>query len=198
MKRYKLLKDTPVLKAGTIFKEHISDFDNSKELVRITPESGAIVPMWTIKDIENFDEWFEEIPEEYKRWRAEKYEEYWFVDDYGAIVKEVDARTYSDDCRYKTGNCFRTKEEVEAYRDYLIALQIIKDDAKGFEPDWKDLAQRKYWGKYDHVNEKLYWDYGVYVQFQGAVYFASEEDIEESFKNHRKEWLTVLGVKENE
>ena len=63
MKRYKLLKDTPTIKAGTIFEEVVSDFDGAKELARITPVRAKTNPQWTIRDIDNFDEWFEEVKE---------------------------------------------------------------------------------------------------------------------------------------
>ena len=61
--KYKLLKDTPTIKAGTIFEEVASDFNQWKELVRITPIGAKTSPQFTIQDIDNFDEWFEEIKE---------------------------------------------------------------------------------------------------------------------------------------
>ena len=64
MRKWKLRKDTPTIKAGTIFEERISDFDELKELVRITPVGTKTVPQWTIQDINNFNEWFEEIEDE--------------------------------------------------------------------------------------------------------------------------------------
>lgn len=70
MKKYKLLKDTPTIKAGTVFEEVVGDFDGLKALTRITPVGAKTSPQFTIKDIDNFDEWFEEILE-CERWRAE-------------------------------------------------------------------------------------------------------------------------------
>ena len=64
MKRYRLLKDTPTIKAGTIFEEVVSDYDGAKELARITPVGAKTNPQWTIRDIDNFDEWFKEVQEE--------------------------------------------------------------------------------------------------------------------------------------
>ncbi|MBB1531378.1 hypothetical protein HG463_001735 [Candidatus Saccharibacteria bacterium] len=63
MKKYKLLKDTPTIKAGTVFEEVVGDFDGLKALTRITPVGAKTSPQFTIKDIDNFDEWFEEISE---------------------------------------------------------------------------------------------------------------------------------------
>lgn len=34
MRLYKLLKDTPTIKAGTTFREVVSDFDGARELAR--------------------------------------------------------------------------------------------------------------------------------------------------------------------
>lgn len=61
MRLYKLLKDTPTIKAGTIFREVVSDYDGARELARITPIGAKTSPQFTIQDIDNFDEWFEEI-----------------------------------------------------------------------------------------------------------------------------------------
>ena len=63
MRLYKLLKDTPTIKAGTIFREVVSDYDGARELARITPIGAKTSPQFTIQDIDNFDEWFEEIKE---------------------------------------------------------------------------------------------------------------------------------------
>lgn len=57
MRFYKLLKDTPTIKAGTMFREVVSDFDGARELVRVTPISAKTNPQWTIQDVDNFDEW---------------------------------------------------------------------------------------------------------------------------------------------
>ena len=63
MRLYKLLKDTPTIKAGTMSREVVSDYDGARELARVTPIGAKTNPQWTIQDINNFDEWFEEIQE---------------------------------------------------------------------------------------------------------------------------------------
>ena len=52
-KNYRLLKDLPFAKAGEIFESRI--LDDGKEYLFW----GEI----TIKEMKNFDEWFEEMPE---------------------------------------------------------------------------------------------------------------------------------------
>lgn len=61
MRLYKLLKDTPTIKAGTMFREVVSDFDRARELVRVTPISAKTNPQWTIQDVDNFDGWPEPV-----------------------------------------------------------------------------------------------------------------------------------------
>ena len=56
----------------------VSDFDGAKELVRITPIGAKTNPQWTIRDIDNFDEWFEEIqePTDSIHWKPKDGDEY--------------------------------------------------------------------------------------------------------------------------
>ena len=129
MKRYKLKKDTITVKAGTIFEEDDSDYD--KKLVQVTPDWCLIRPEVMIRDIINFDDWFEEIPEEHKRWRAKRGGKYWFLDDCGVILSNEEWGDDTDDFRYSIGNYFKTEAEAEAYKKYLLARQILLDDAEG-------------------------------------------------------------------
>ena len=62
MKYYKLLKDTLTVKAGSIFEEE-ETFDDEKRLVQVTKDGCQLSPSVAVRDINNFDEWFEEIPE---------------------------------------------------------------------------------------------------------------------------------------
>ena len=80
MKRYKLLKNTPTIKAGTIFEEVVSDFDGVKELARITPIGAKTNPQWTIRDINNFGEWFEKVeePTDSIHWKPKNGEKIWY------------------------------------------------------------------------------------------------------------------------
>ena len=61
MRLYKLLKDTPTIKVGAIFREVVGDYDGVRGLVQAAPSSADINPPWAIQNINNFDEWFEEI-----------------------------------------------------------------------------------------------------------------------------------------
>ncbi len=96
----------------------------------------------------------------------------------------------------ETGSLYLTEEEARRDIDREKAKEILRRDAKGFEPDWKRADQIKWFAEYNHVDDDLetFWD--DMEQHIGTVYFATEEDLKESFKKHPKEWLTVLEVEE--
>ena len=132
-------------------------------------------------------------PTEYKRWRSENDGVYYYMDDCGKCDSAYEGYGSIDDYRYNTGNYFKTEKEAEQHKAYLLALQTIKDDAEGFVPDWRS---DKYHGYYNHEANELNIGWSLAFQYQGVVYFKSEEAIKASQKEHRKEWLTVLGVEQ--
>ncbi len=131
-------------------------------------------------------------PTEYKRWRAYS-DLYYYIRDCGDFDHIYECHDRIDDYRYNTGNYFETEKEAEQHKAYLLALQTIKDDAEGWIPDWRS---DKYHGYYDHEANELNIGWSLAFQYQGVVYFKSEEAIKASQKEHRKEWLTVLGVEQ--
>lgn len=193
MKRYRLLKDTPTIKAGTIFEEVVSDFDKLKELVRITPIGTKTVPQWTIQDINNFNEWFEEIEE--MEWRPKMYQEYWYVTNYGTTSNTHWHDEGVDHDRYNIGNCYRTKEDCEYAQRVQIAQTKIKRSSD-FVPDWNDKKQEKWCVVYDYQKKRL----GAYVFFcidQGAIVsYETVEDAEQAIEDLEPEYLLHFGVEE--
>lgn len=186
MYRYILKKDLPTFKAGDRF------YLGADRGLYLEPKDGrpenAIMAYnhQTLYQFPNIlKDWFEEIKGRF------------YLADDGEIIKyNEDEDPYCLNYRKSIGNDFETEEEAQKHRDYLIALQTIKGDAKGFVPDWKDKDQLKYYGLYDHSDDSFDWWFSNLSKNQGAIYFKTKEDIEESFKKHRKEWLTVLGVEE--
>ena len=181
MKRYKLLKDLPFAKAGVIFKEWTGERDGTPEKTLVN-ENNITTNLW-VKDMENFDEWFEE---------AEELKKYYYIGSMGHVENtEYKGWELSVRLRKMMGNYFETYEETERHIDYLLAKEVIKQDAKGFKPDWKDKTQAKYFGCWDSLMERKRFDY-EYTFKNSEIYFQSEEDIEESFKKHPEEWKTYL------
>lgn len=188
MKRYKLLKDTPTLKAGTIFEEVVGDFDGLRALTRITPVGAKTSPHFTIKDIDNFDEWFEEIPEKHERWRGGRGDSYYFIDDEGAIRHEIDTNDGMDNYRYNIGNYFKTEAEAESYKKYLTARQVLLDDAEG----GKCIEYGKNWhAYYDTITKTYHPVHSISYFYPGIIYFRTEEALEKSLKEHEEQWKIV-------
>ena len=178
MKRYKLLKDLPFAKAGETFGLHRGGIKDCITLFKGDED------VYTIKVGENvsemFNEWFEEI------------REYFYIDSKGDI--EYSKNEWNEDVvedHKLIGNYFETKEEAEKYLKYLKAKVIIKQDTKGFKPDWKDIAEDKYYGFWDSSAKKLDW-IRISILQDDRIYFETRNDIKESFKKHPKEWKVYL------
>lgn len=194
MKKYKLLKDLPFAKAGDIFKGELEygttvlfpeDYENYKH--KLSSDE-----FW------DFDEWFEEVKEIKKIDLAEHF--FIILGGRVDIIKFINY-TYSDETEQEyikkkeecksVGNCFETREEAEKYLEYLKAKAIIKQDTKGFTPDWHNVYELKFYGYYDTEDDALS-EAWVHTVKRSIIYFKSVEDIKESFKNHPDEWKTYL------
>lgn len=178
MKRYELLKDLPFAKAGETFGLHRGRIKDCITLFKGNEE------VYTIKVGENvsemFDEWFEEV------------REYFYIDSNGDI--EYSKNEWNEEFveHHKLiGNYFETREKAEKYLEYLKAKVIIKQDTKGFKPDWKDIAEDKYYGFWDASAKKLDW-IRVSILQDDRIYFETKNDIKESFEKHPEEWKTYL------
>lgn len=175
MKRYRLLKDLPYVKAGEemeMWSDGTIAFTNHPDL-----------PRFNKKDVQMFPLWFEEI-------KATPSEYYYITDD-GNVDFVVEEEPNLSRRRKAIGNIFETEEEAKKYLECLKAKAIIKQDTKGFKPNWQNINETKYFGFWDLDEDKL--DYLPRNIFKEAsIYFKSREDIEESFKKHPDEWKTYL------
>ena len=187
MKRYKLLKDTPTLKAGTIFEERESP-DEYKELGQVVADGCLTRPWLTVSEINNFDEWFEEIPEKHERWRGGRGDSYYFIDDEGAIRHEIDTNDDMDNYRYNAGIYGRTEQELKVKLEYDIARQVLLDDAEG----GKCIEYGKNWhAYYDTITKTYHPVHSISYFYPGIIYFRTEEALEKSLKEHEEQWKTV-------
>lgn len=187
MIKYRLKKNLPCAKAGEIFRE---DFDENNIVYLYQESYGIKQHKICLEDIDNFDEWFEEDVKIY------------FTIDFFrkeiAKVSEKEIMGYAIDNVKSLGLSFETKEEAEKYLEYLKAQEIIRRDAKGFKPNWNDNSEIKYFG-YLHFEKIEFGSIAKKNKFgrermnkTTTIYFKSEKDIKESFKNHPKEWKTYL------
>lgn len=197
--KYKLLKDTPTIKAGTIFEEVTSDFDGLKELTRITPIGAKTSPQFTIQDIDNFDEWFEEIkePVDSIHWNPGHGDEYFWIDECGSIFPGTFYRdSLYDQQRLTFGNVYRTEKEAEKASERRLA-EVKLRRTSNFKPDFESDGGG--WAVYyDYRCETLdvcgfdYYDAGEVVRYK------TREDAEKSIEKNERDWKIYLGVKERE
>ncbi len=178
-KKYRLLKDLPFAKAGDKMEMW------SDGTIAFTDHPNF--PRFNKKEVRMFPLWFEEIKEP---------EQIYYVDNLGGYVSKIDKNqldifpTLIANLK-SIGNYFETEEEAKKYLEYLKAKTIIKQDAKGFKPDWEYGVQKKYYGYWDFYHKKFGSSYALFNK-NSEIYFKSEEDIKESFEKHPKEWKTYL------
>ena len=194
MKKYKLVKDLPAFKAGTECY-----IEEAGHMVPCRGISYTIVHKDQLEKNPNIlTDWFEEI-EEPTRWKPENGETYYRVGSDGRIYDDTwdDSLSITDSERFDIGNCFQTEEEAERAAEYLKALATVRGDAtskftKG-NRNWyvyygTDMNSLRPWF---NINDNRN---GIF----GLPYFATREDAQRSIETHKKEWMTIFGVKEEE
>lgn len=194
MKKYKLLKDLPYAEAGEIFQQGYDENDKDNVYLFQGALGVKYIKIW-LDYIDDFNEWFEEVKE------LELPKEFFYV--LINKIASVNYLTYSFDEETRqeyrnivekhksVDNYFETEEEAEKYLEYLKAKAIIKQDTKGFKPDWSDDEQPKHYG-YCHAESKRLWRDVEHTEKGSTIYFKSVKDIEESLDSHPEEWKVYL------
>lgn len=190
MKKYKLLKDLPCAEAGEIFQQGYDENDKDNVYLFQGALGAKYIKIW-LDYIDDFDEWFEEIEEP---------EEYFIINFLHLRITKISTDFFAEwtiENLKSLGLLFKTEEEAEEYLEYLKAKTVIKQDTKGFKPNWNDTKQIKYSCSYD---EDRFTGYGCVkpvieetsTKMGALIYFKSKEDIEESLKKHPEEWRKYL------
>lgn len=185
MKYYKLKKDIPMFKAGDLF------YINSDQGCLV--QKDTLILAYAKRTLDKFPniltDWFEEIEEsENKRWRAKKFETYWFINGYGEIEYDDEYGLNTNDNLYAIGNYFKTAKEADDYRKYLIARQVLLDDAEG----GKFIKGGKNWHDfYDTIAKTHIGMSGMSYYFSGAICFKDEESLLKSLEEHEEQWEIV-------
>lgn len=195
---YKLLRDTPTIKAGTMFREVVSDYDGARELARITPIGAKTSPQFTIQDIDNFDEWFEEIeePTDSVHWKPKIAERYFYINEYGDVEWEVWNDDDLDNRLLAMGLVYRTEEECEKAKERRLA-KVRLEQTSNFEPDPNNSEVGWIIG-YNCRAKRLIVERFVYSYYGETIHYKTAEDARKSIKENERDWLTYFGVKEEE
>ena len=192
MKRYKLKKDTPAFKTGT--ECYIEEAGN---MVPCRGISYTIVHKDQLeKDPNILTDWFEEIKES-TRWKPGLCCKYYLSDSNGSIYDSFWSNDYIDRSRFEIGNCFKTEEEAKRAAEYLKALAVVRGDATT-----RFVKSKENWYVYYDTDSnslkssisRSMLDNGIF----GLPYFATREDALRSIDLHKKEWLIIFGIKEED
>ena len=190
MKRYKLLRDMPTIKAGTTFREITRKVDGSKVLKEYKSSNKVSI---LVSEINDFDEWFEEI-EEPPYWVPKKDDVYFYIDEYGAVVRERWSDFYHERWLYKSGRAYRSWEECKKARDRELAEAKLRRTSN-FKPDFENSKGGWIVGYNYHYRELLCTDIDC-ADYGEPVRYETEEDAEKSIKENKKDWLIYFGVEE--
>jgi len=193
--KYKLLKDTPTIKAGTIFEEIVNMSDGTRELTVAVPgEDTPQDPQFTIQNIDNFDEWFEEIkePTDSIHWKPKIAEKYFYINEYGDVEWEVWNDDDVDNRLMAMGLVYRTEEECEEARDRRLA-EVRLSQTSDFKPDFENgnggwVVFYSYADKELHSMRDSCTDSGELVRYE------TEEEAKRSIRENREDWLIYFGV----
>lgn len=201
---YKLLKDLPTIKAGATFK-----LDDKRGLVLLKGDRdtyGPFIPgVFVLYDKPVLDicpnilkDWFEEISEQSKTVDELKEGDKCYQIQISVFGPVAVRRHWHKRLEYDRalGLLYATRSECENKIRRMEAEAILKRSTKGYEPDWDDSYERKYYVGYDYVNGKLDILQTSSFRVLGEIYFFSNEDAEASIKTHEKEWKTYFGVEE--
>ena len=186
--KYKLLKDLPGLKKGTILSEGKSIF-GARTLITKN-DVGHIFISNNLSE-----ELFEEIkePTDSIHWKPKHGDEYFWIDECGSILPGTFYRdSLYDQQRLTFGNVYRTEKEVEKARDRRLAKVRLRRTSD-FEPDFEN--GRGGWAVYyDHGHETLavckFDDYDA----GEPVRYATREEAEKSIEENREDWKIYFGI----
>lgn len=193
MKRYKLLKDLPTVKAGATFREIVREVDGSRVLKEYGINNKVSI---LVSEINNFDEWFEEIqePTDSIHWKPQPGDTYWFVDCWGVVNRTEWDDTIADAYNFDSENVYRTEEECKKARNRKLAEVRLRRTST-FKPDFYN-GMFAYTVGYDCKHKRLYVTKLVDVIIGNTITYESLEDAEKSIEGHKEDWLIYFGIRE--
>lgn len=136
--------------------------------------------------------------QENKKWRPKGREYYYYLGDCGYIYEAVATFDESDirEYRIRHGNCFKTREEAEQYRENLntkAKLKALAEELNGNEIiDWKNNNQFKYFIMYDCLLDYIYQSATDILRSQGTIYCLDSDFMEKAVQSIGEQRLIDL------
>ena len=193
--KYKLLKDTPTIKAGTIFEEIVNMSDGTRELTVAVPgEDVPQDPQFTIQDIDNFDEWFEKM-EDSIHYQPRNGEKVFCLNEEGDIYSFTFNDLLSHHKRLAFGFVYHTLEEAQKTRERRLA-EIRLQQTSDFKPDPYN-GELGWIVGYSCRAKKLAVERFIYSYYGETIHYKTAEDAKKSIKENREDWLKYFGIEED-
>jgi hypothetical protein len=188
MKQYKLLKDLPGLKKGTILSEGKSLFG-----ARTLITKNDVGPIFISNDLT--EDLFEEIkePTDSIHWEPKNGDEYFYISDYGDIYSDNWCGKPIDYERLALGFIYSTEKECKKAKERRLAKARLRLTST-FKPDPKK-GRDGYIVVYDQmlcVLDSISCSY----KYGQVVHYETKEDAQKSIKENREDWLIYFGIEE--
>ena len=191
MKQYKLLKDLPGIKKGTILSEGKSLFG-----ARTLITKNDVGPIFIGNDLT--EELFEEIkePVDSIHWKPKIGDRYFYISGYGTVYSETWHGVPVDYYRRALGSIYPTEEECKKARERKLA-KVRLQRTSTFKPDFENGNGGWIVG-YDYEDESLNTIPISDVDYGEPVRYATSEDARKSIKENEQDWKIYFGIKEEE
>lgn len=193
--KYKLLKDTPTIKAGTIFEKVVRGVDGIKGPAVVVPIGANTDFQWTIKDIDNFDEWFEEITDSIY-WKPKWGDKYYHINYTGYVSLTTWEDDSADANRLDLGFVYPTEEACRKAKERRLA-KVRLQRSSTFKPDFEN-GNGGWLVFYNYKHRKLDTVPDFSINSGEPVRYKTIEDAKRSIEENREDWMIYFGVKERE
>lgn len=192
MKRYKLLKDLPNLKKGTILSEGEPIF-GVKTLIT---KNDGVGPTFIGNEL--FEELFEEIQEEPTdsiHWNP-RIGDRCFILENANIRPTLFTGKLRDYNAWRTGEIYRTEEECEKARERELAEVRLRRTST-FKPDFRSGSGGWVVG-YDYEEDELVAMFIDFIDYGEVAHYRTRIEAEKSIEENREDWMIYFGVEEKE
>lgn len=178
--KYKLLKDLPLAKAGTVVEISDTNFFQRGELDIHLPDDNWRPHCIANITLENQKEWLEEVKEPKTIYDLKKWEIYWYLDEFNEVQSKWFWWLWSDSA---SNRCFLT--EREAKRNKLLRELATRTD-KWLPEKWDQyysyhLAWCDGWS--------WQWDNTDMIKYHSWLVFRNEEEYNKYMTEENKKLL---------
>lgn len=137
-----------------------------------------------------------ENKKEIKRWRANRSDTYYYVDDCGHVNVCYENNDGFDNYRYKMRNYFRTAGKATEYKEiintYYDLMDLAEELNNGEKIDWNDNQQCKYTIFYDFEDNFLKRTNAYVCKEFGQIYCLDGDFVEKAIEKIGEDRLKKL------